>query len=105
VVAYAVSRRTQEIGVRMALGASRADIMSLVLYDSLGLVGLGLAIGALLGAGLGRGLRSLLYGLSPLDPLTFLLVPLLLGVVAIAASAVPARRAARVDPVVALRYE
>jgi predicted permease len=105
VVAYSVAQRTREIGVRIALGASSGEMLRMVLRDGLGLTAAGLAVGALLAAGLSQTLRALLFGLSPLDPLTFALVPLTLAAVALGASALPARRAARVDPSIALRYE
>jgi predicted permease len=105
IVAYAVTQRTQEIGVRMALGASRQDVLRLVLRDGLGVTLSGVLVGAVLAAGLGLAMRALLYGLHPFDPITFVVVPLVLGVVAVAASLLPARRAARVDPAVALRCE
>jgi ABC-type antimicrobial peptide transport system permease subunit len=105
VVAYSVAQRTQEIGVRIALGAAQGDVLRLVLVDSVRLTATGAAVGAVLALLLGQAMRTLLYGLSPLDPVTFLLVPLLLGAVALAASALPARRAARLDPVIALRCE
>jgi macrolide transport system ATP-binding/permease protein len=105
IVAYSVSLRTQEIGVRIALGATRRDVLLLVLREALGLSARGVALGAVLAVGVGPAMGSLLYGLSPFDPLTFAVVPLVLGVVALAATTIPARRAARVDPAVALRYQ
>jgi putative ABC transport system permease protein len=105
VVAYSVTQRTQEIGVRIALGATGRDVLLQVLREGLGLTAKGVAIGVILAAGVGPAMRSLLYGLSPFDPVTFVLVPLVLGAVALAAATIPARRAARIDPVVALRYE
>lgn len=105
IVAHAASQRTQEIGVRIALGASRSDVLRLVVGDGMRLVGVGLAAGLLLSAGLSQAMRSLLYGLPVLDPVTFAGAPLLLGTVALAASALPARRAARLDPAAALRCE
>ncbi|HEY6548199.1 MAG TPA: FtsX-like permease family protein, partial [Vicinamibacteria bacterium] len=105
IVAYAVTQRTQEIGVRMALGASRRAVLGLVLGDGLGVTLSGVLVGALLAAGLGLAMRALLYGLHPFDPISFLGVPLVLGIVAVAASLLPARRAAQVDPAVALRCE
>jgi predicted permease len=105
VLAYAVERRTQEFGVRVALGAQQRDVMALVLCHGtlLALVGITIGVaGALALTGL---MASLLFGVTPRDPLTFVLVPLALFVVALAASYIPARRAMRVDPVVALRHE
>ena len=104
-MAYAVSRLIREIGVRLALGAARAQVVRLVLGRTMRLTGVGLAIGLALALLVGQGLRTQLYGISPRDPLTFAGVGLLLAVVALVASALPARRAARVDPMVALRYE
>ena len=105
VLSYVVAQRTRHIGIRMALGATPAQIMRGVLGYGLGLTGVGLALG-LAGAVAGtRLLSTLLYGVKPLDPLTFIAVALLLAVVATAASYIPARRATKVDPMVALRYE
>ncbi|HEV8254181.1 MAG TPA: ABC transporter permease [Vicinamibacteria bacterium] len=105
VLAYSVAQRTREIGIRMALGSARAAIFGLVLREGLKLSVLGLAAG-LVGAGLAaRALSSLLLGVRPLDPVTFAAVAALLVVVALLACLAPARRAARVDPIVALRYE
>ena len=105
VISYSVACRTREIGIRMALGANAAGVMRLVLGESARLVLIGLAIGIPAALGLGRFLSNLLFGVHPADPLTFAGVALLLAVVALAASYVPARRAMRVDPMVALRHE
>ena len=103
--AYSVSRRTRELGARLALGATRRDILRLVLGHALRLTAIGLLIGAVL-AGVAAFLFSaLLVGVRPLDPVTFIGVTLLLSGIAVAASYVPARRAARLDPLQALRYE
>jgi putative ABC transport system permease protein len=105
VMSYTVSQRTQEIGVRMALGAQAANVRSMILVQTIKLTTLGVAIG-LAGAFLvARFLSSLLFGVGTHDPLTFLGVALLLIVVAVVASYLPARRAMRVNPIVALRYE
>ncbi|MCC6319776.1 MAG: ABC transporter permease [Gemmatimonadaceae bacterium] len=105
VVSFGVSQRTQEVGVRMALGALPRDVIGLVLGGSARLLGLGLAIGVPAAIGLAQVLRGSLYGISASDPLTFIAIAALLGVVALLASWIPARRATRVDPVVALRAE
>ncbi len=105
VVSYSTAQRTREFGIRSALGAAPSGIAGLVLREALVLAGLGLALGALLGAGMARLLQALLYEISPWRPLTFLTVALLLAAVALVASAVPARRATRVDPMTALRVE
>jgi predicted permease len=104
-MAYAVSRRIREIGVRVALGAARRDVVRLVLGRGMRITGAGLAVGLLGALGIGQALRSQLWGISPRDPLTFGAVGLVLAAVALAACLVPARRAARVDPMVALRSE
>jgi putative ABC transport system permease protein len=105
VLSYVVAQRTRQIGIRMALGATPELVMRDVLWYGLRLTIVGLALG-LAGAVAGtRVLSSLLYGVKPLDPLTFIAVPLLLAVVAVAASYIPARRATQVDPMVALRHE
>ena len=104
-ISYLVSERTQEIGIRLALGARRGAILQMVLRQGLGL--------AMAGAGLGLAgsvivshlMAGLLYGIMPSDPLTFLGVTVVLTGVALAASYIPARRAMRVDPLIAMRYE
>jgi predicted permease len=105
VVSYGAAQRTREIGVRMALGASERDVLGLVLWDGLIVIGVGLAIGLLLAAAASRVIAAFLYGVGATDPLTFVIVPVLLGAIALVASYVPARRAVKVDPLVALRYE
>jgi predicted permease len=105
VVAFAASQRTRELGVRMALGAEAGDVQRLIVADGLRLAAVGVAVGLLLAAGVARLLASQLYGVSAADPLTFVLVPALLGGVALLAAWVPARRASRADPLVALRAE
>jgi putative ABC transport system permease protein len=105
VISYAVSQRTREIGVRMALGATPAGMLRLILSESLQLILLGVGIGVAVALGLTRMLASMLYGVSSTDPLIFLSVTVLLIVIALAACLIPARRAMRIDPMVALRHE
>jgi len=105
VMAYSVSQRTREIGIRMALGAGRRDVLRLALGQGLRLVGLGAALGLAGGAAVSHAISIMFYGLSPLDPLTYLSIALLLAAVAVLAIYLPARRAATVDPLVALRRE
>jgi predicted permease len=105
VIAYSVSQRTHEIGIRMALGAQRRDVMRLVLGEGMLVILMGLAIGLAGSLALTRFLSSLLFGVTATDPLTFSGVAVLLALVAVAACYIPARRAMRVDPMLALRYE
>jgi putative ABC transport system permease protein len=105
VMAYSVAQRTHEFGVRIALGAQPRDVLLLVLRAGVRLVTLGLIIGVPVAFGMGRGLGGLLYGVTPTDRATFIGIPLLLGAVALLASMVPARRATRVEPIVALRND
>jgi predicted permease len=105
VISYLAEERTREIGVRMALGARRSDVLLLVLSHGATMAFLGIGAGMLLALGLTRLMRSQLYGVTPHDPLTFMSVGFVLMVVALAACYIPARRAAQVNPVVALRYE
>ena len=105
VTAFVVVQRTREIGVRMALGAQAADVVRLVLRQGLRLVIIGVAIGSLISAAVTRVLAAALFDISPTDPLTFVVITLLLGLVALLACWVPARRATKVDPLVALRCE
>jgi predicted permease len=105
VMSYLVSQRTQEIGVRMALGASRGQVLKMVVLQGLRLAGAGLLAGLVLSLFLTRLISGLLYGTSPGDPLTFAVIALLLVVVACLATYIPAQRATKVEPIVALRYE
>lgn len=105
IMAHAVVRRTNEIGIRMALGADRRDIVWMVLKESLVLVGIGLAIGIPAALGAARLVSTQLFGVNPTDPLTLLTAALSLTVVAASAGYLPARRASRVNPLIALRYE
>lgn len=105
VIAYGVSRRTRELGMRMALGAARGDVLAMVVRQGVALGGAGVSLGLVLAFTVTRPMASLLYGVQPADPLTFVSVALGLLVVSMGASYLPARRAARVDPAVALRVE
>ena len=105
VLAYSVAQRTQEIGVRVALGATPGGILKMVLGQGLVTVAIGLAIGLAGSLLLTRTMRSMLFEVSPNDPLTIAGIALLLMLIAMVASYIPARRATRVDPMIALRYE
>jgi predicted permease len=105
VISYVVGQRTREIGIRIALGARQLDILSLVLTGAGRLAAIGVGAGLLFALGLTRLMASMLYGVGPNDPVTFTAVPAILVAVALLASYLPARRATKVDPMVALRYE
>ncbi len=104
-MSYSVAQRTAEIGVRMALGATRQDVFGLVARDGLLLAGAGIAIGTTAAVLMGRSLATLLYAVTPGDPLTFVVTVAASLAAALAATVLPARRATRVDPLVALRSE
>jgi putative ABC transport system permease protein len=105
VTAYQVSQRTQEIGIRMALGAQMRDVVKLVLQGGLTLAVIGIGLGVVGALALTRLTRSLLFGVQPNDLLTFFIVSICLLITALVACYLPARRATKVDPLVALRYE
>ncbi len=105
VISYMVARRRNEIGIRMSLGADRGSIMALVLREALVLLAIGLTLGVALALGASRGAASLLFGLKPYDGVTFVMAIVILAVIALAASYVPALRASRLDPLEALRHE
>jgi putative ABC transport system permease protein len=105
VLAYSVAQRTQEIGVRIALGATPGGILKMVLGQGLLTVAIGLIVGLAGSLLLTRTMRSMLFEISPNDPITIVGIALLLLLIAMLASYIPARRATRVDPMIALRYE
>lgn len=105
VLAYSVQQRTREFGVRIALGASAASVLRLVMSSAVGVVGGGVAIGLAASALLGRSISTFLFGVQALDPATFVAVPIVLIATAVIAVAAPAWRATRVNPVVAFRNE
>ena len=105
VMAYSVTQRSHELGIRIAVGASPRDILRLVVGQGIRMTLLGAAIGLVVSLAVTRALSSLLFGVSVTDPLTFVAVPVVLALVAILACYLPARRAMRVDPIIALRYE
>ena len=104
-MSYSVSQRTGEIGIRMALGASPWNILKMICKQGLMLTGTGLVAGLGLALGLTRLMSKVLFGVSPTDPFTFVVIVILLASVALLACYVPARRATKVDPLMALRYE
>ena len=105
VVSYSASQRTHEIGIRMALGAGRGDILKLISAQGLRMVGFGVAVGLLAAWALSHAMKSLLVGVNAADPIAFVTSAVLLTLVALAACLVPARRATRIDPMISLRYE
>jgi ABC-type antimicrobial peptide transport system permease subunit len=105
VISYAVSQRTREIGIRLALGAQRETLRWMFVRSALVLTGIGVVIGTGAAAALTQLMKTLLFGISPLDPVTFVTMPLMLATAAALASYLPARRAAGVDPVGALRAD
>jgi putative ABC transport system permease protein len=103
VMAYAVNQRQRELGIRLALGATSAEVRGMVFRQGLGLTIAGVVVGLVAAFGLTRLVANLLFNMSPMDPITFTLIPIILIAVASVAIYLPARRASRVDPVVALR--
>jgi ABC-type antimicrobial peptide transport system permease subunit len=105
VMTYTTAQRTRELGIRLALGAQSSDVLKLVTVDGMKLAFIGVALGLLSSFALTRLMTSMLFDVTTTDPLTFSLVPLLLAVVSLAACYIPARRATKVDPLIALRSE
>jgi putative ABC transport system permease protein len=105
VISYSVAQRTRELGIRSALGARRGDLLALIIGQGFRLVGIGLGIGVLAALGVTRFLQGMLYDVKPSDPVLLLEATALMGFVALAACWFPARRAARIDPLVALRED
>jgi ABC-type antimicrobial peptide transport system permease subunit len=104
-MAYSVEQRTQEIGIRLALGARAAQVKNMVVLQGMRLAAVGVVIGVAAASGLARFIATFLFGVGARDPLVFIGVPMLLSAVALLAVWLPARRASRVDPIIALRYE
>ena len=104
-LAFAVSQRTRELGIRMALGAQAGDLLTMVIKQGMSLVAVGSLVGLAGAYGLARVIASLLFGVTATDPLIYLLTPFALLLIALLACYLPARRATKVDPLVALRYE
>jgi putative ABC transport system permease protein len=105
VMSYSVSQRTQEVGIRMSLGAQPRDVLRLILANGMAMVSAGVLAGLIVSTMLARSMSSLLYGIGIFDAPSFLITAALLMAVAVAACYLPARRAMRVDPIIALRYE
>jgi putative ABC transport system permease protein len=105
VLAYSVQQRVREFGVRIALGATTSDVLAMVFGSTTRIIGVGIVVGLTAAAAVGRSMSSVLFGVQPMDPLTFGAVAVLLATTAMVATAIPALRAARVDPIVALRDE
>jgi ABC-type antimicrobial peptide transport system permease subunit len=105
VISYLVNERTQEIGIRLALGAERKNILHMILHQGLALAAIGAGIGLIAALIVARLMRSVLYGVGPTDPITFVAVPAIFIAVAVLACYLPARRATKVDPMIALRRE
>jgi putative ABC transport system permease protein len=104
-VAYSVGQRTHEIGIRMALGAGKSDVLSMVLREGLKMTAIGAAVGILMALPLPKLFEAIFYDLHIQEPALYFIVPVAMGVVTMLATYIPARRAMRVDPIVALRYE